>query len=155
MPVSWSERLSVNVPEIDAQHRELICRVAKLHGAMMARDRQECAHLIAYLGTYVVEHFAAEERLMEATRYPEATYHRKEHKALTDAYVEFQERCDEHGPTALLTLELSETLTDWLKTHILGSDMRMGAHFKAHPEFAAHLASINDTGVTVGERSSR
>jgi hemerythrin len=151
MPISWSERLSVDVPEIDAQHKELISRVAKLHAAMKAKDRQECGRLIAYLGTYVVEHFSAEERLMEATLYLEATYHRREHKALTDAYVEFKERYDEHGPTALLTLELSETLTDWLKKHILGSDMRMGAHFKAHPKFAAHahLATIQGTRVAV------
>ena len=66
MPILvWSEEYSINVAEIDAQHKKLLEFVNKLHAGVAAEiDREELRGLFEDLVEYTRFHFESEEKLM-------------------------------------------------------------------------------------------
>ena len=55
--LEWTEALSVGVEEIDAQHRELFRRAARLLEGIHAGEPEELGALLDFLYRYAVEHF--------------------------------------------------------------------------------------------------
>jgi hemerythrin len=125
-PIQWSPALAVGVPEIDAQHQELFRRAERLVSALRAGDRAEVAPLIRYLGDYVVEHFAAEERFMHEIGYPGLEEHRVLHRAFRDDFAVMLADYERKGPTPLVALTLHNWLSDWLRKHVGGVDVDIG-----------------------------
>ena len=130
MSLQWTDGLSVGVPEIDGQHRELIERLNRLVTALQRNDRAELTRLMSFLGAYVVEHFTAEEMQMLATGYPGYAEHKAQHAAFVSEYVNLKALLETEGSTATLTLKLSSTLSSWLVRHIYGNDIKLGAHLR-------------------------
>jgi len=126
MSMEWTASLSVGDAEIDAQHQELFRRAERLITALRAGDRTEVGPLVAYLSTYAVSHFEAEEARMRAASYPGY----EAHKALHDRFrVDFGAMVadfDRKGPTALVALSLHNWLSDWLRGHVGGVDQELG-----------------------------
>lgn len=61
----WSEKYSVNVAEIDAQHKQLLEHVNRLHAGVAAKiDKEDLRQLVLDLIEYTRFHFSTEERLM-------------------------------------------------------------------------------------------
>jgi hemerythrin len=121
--VSFDQSLETGDPEIDAQHRELFARIAQL--LEVARDRRaraEVARLLTFLGDYVVQHFDAEERLMEASGYPEAEAHRAEHRELVAAYGRLYQEFKAEGPSLQFLVRFENRITAWLREHIHCTD---------------------------------
>ncbi|HET7827046.1 MAG TPA: hemerythrin family protein [Anaeromyxobacter sp.] len=125
-PIQWSPALAVGVPEIDAQHQELFRRAERLVSALRAGDRAEVAPLIRYLGDYVVEHFAAEERFMHEIGYPGLEEHRVLHRAFREDFAVMLVDYERKGPTPLVALTLHNWLSDWLRKHLGGVDVDIG-----------------------------
>ena len=67
MPILvWSDEYSINVVEIDEQHKELLDRVNRLHAGVEAQiDKQNLHQLVEDLYEYASFHFAFEEKLMK------------------------------------------------------------------------------------------
>jgi hemerythrin len=122
----WTSALSVGVREIDSQHRELFARIDRLLDAMLRNDRSEAARLLAFLREYVVVHFAAEERLMEETAYPDLQHHVAEHRRFGAQMRELDAEFREAGPTASLVLRLEHEAVGWLHDHVYFTDVAMG-----------------------------
>jgi hemerythrin len=125
-PIQWSPALAVGVPEIDAQHQELFRRAERLVTALRAGDRGEVEPLIRYLGDYVVEHFAAEERFMHEIGYPGLEGHRAVHLAFREEFATMVADYERKGPTPLVALTLHNWLSDWLRRHVGGVDIEIG-----------------------------
>lgn len=125
-PIQWSPALAVGVPEIDAQHQELFRRAERLVTALRAGDRGEVAPLVRYLGEYVVEHFAAEERYMHEIGYPGLDSHRAIHLAFREEFATMVADYERKGPTPLVALTLHNWLSDWLRRHVGGVDIEIG-----------------------------
>jgi hemerythrin-like metal-binding protein len=117
--------LETGIAEIDEQHRELFRCVARVRDAAFAADDSELDRTIAFLREYVDFHFRAEERFMEAQRFPDLARHRQEHHAMLAAVVEIEQ--DHHrqagGTESLARIE--RFLSDWLRTHIGVTDQAM------------------------------
>ena len=65
MKIKWTSDLSVDVKEIDGQHKELFKRINNLDTAMKkGRAKEEVLGLIEFLDEYVVIHFRTEELFM-------------------------------------------------------------------------------------------
>ncbi|MCK6519793.1 hemerythrin family protein, partial [Myxococcota bacterium] len=76
----WTPGMSVGVPELDSQHRELFTRLNRLVAAIRAgRGSADVAPVLAFLDDYTREHFADEERVMERAGYPALAEHRAQH----------------------------------------------------------------------------
>ncbi len=123
--MEWSEGLSVQVKEIDEQHKNLVLMVNKLHEAMMNRQgRQVIGGIIDDLAEYTKYHFSTEERYMRQYRYPDMEAHIKEHKLFVQKVSSFKQDYDS-GKLGV-TIEVLNFLSNWLVTHISGTDKKFG-----------------------------
>lgn len=119
----WKEAYSVKVSALDNQHKKLFELVSELHEAMGAgHGKQVAGDILDRLIAYTVQHFAAEEKLMEKYKYPSLATHRGEHKALTDKVVAFKKEFE--AGSSNLTPQLMTFLQQWLKNHIQTVDQR-------------------------------
>ena len=128
--IIWSDKLSVGVPSIDAQHRSLVETLNRLHEAMMKGNTKDVTGvLLRNLATYTRDHFAKEEAMMSAANYPRLSEHRNHHAALTKQIEEFVARFERGEST--VNLQLLSFLRDWLTNHILKEDMAYSPAMKA------------------------
>jgi hemerythrin-like metal-binding protein len=126
--IDWDESMSVGVEEIDNQHRHLLRMFHGLEDAMKAgRGRDELVKLMHGLAQYAIEHFGAEERLMQTTKYTELAAHNAEHRQFIAQILEFNKKHKQGD--VLLTVEMMIFLRDWIVTHIRDTDQRYKSHF--------------------------
>jgi hemerythrin len=125
-PIQWSPALAVGVDEIDAQHQELFRRAERFVSALRSADDAEVAPLLRYLGEYVVEHFAAEERYMREIGFPGLDGHRAAHLAFREDFATMVADFERKGATPLVALTLHNWLSDWLRKHVGGLDVEIG-----------------------------
>jgi hemerythrin len=122
MVVSWDPALALGHAEIDAQHQELFRRLAALVAAMGAGARCDVGALFDHLGEYAARHFAAEERVMAAARYPGAKVHAAAHARFVREFAELRALYDCNGATAGVAVKTRTWVEDWLRGHIVGVD---------------------------------
>jgi len=121
----WDESLSVQVDEIDEDHRRLIDLFNILSHAVAENDQQ--AYIEAVLEELIsctIWHFKHEERLMIKYDYDDYTEHKADHDALIDSVRELQKNFLQVGK---LSDEDISFLERWLTGHILSADMKLGA----------------------------
>jgi hemerythrin-like metal-binding protein len=120
----WQDSYSVKVLAMDNQHKKLFDLVNELHGAMCSGHGKDVAGgILRRLIDYTVQHFSAEEMLMETYKFPGLAAHRAEHKALTCKVLEFKKEFDA-GTCDII--RLARFLRYWLKDHIQNVDQRYG-----------------------------
>jgi hemerythrin len=123
--INWNDNLSVKVTEFDEQHKKLIGMVNNLHSAMGAgKSREIMDSVLTGLVDYTVNHFAAEEKLMQMYGYPSFAKHKAEHDALTKQVSDIVSKFKEGK--SVVTIELMNFLKDWLTKHIQGTDKQYG-----------------------------
>lgn len=125
MSTRWSPALELGHDVIDRQHQELFRRFESLVEALARGERAEVEPLFEFLGSYVVEHFADEERLMAEASYPELDVHRAAHEAFRKEFSELVKDYERKGPTPLVALTLHNWLSDWLRRHVTTVDQRL------------------------------
>ena len=125
--IVWSHILSVEVDEIDEDHRKLVNIFNILNHSVMERVSPEyLAAVLEELINCTVWHFSHEERLMLKYGYKEIDEHKAAHQELIKGARELQQEilqadkpvADEH----------IEFLEQWLTEHILTADMRLGSY---------------------------
>lgn len=129
MGLEWTDALALGIPEIDAQHRELFARVDRLLGAALQGSDAEVGPLLGYLREYAATHFAAEEELMAAARYPGLRLHRAEHDRFA-AELEDLERAYRAGGAAAVSGRLGSALAEWLRDHVYLTDTALARFVK-------------------------
>ena len=64
--ITWSDNLSVNIKEIDTEHKKLINMINELHSAMgSGKGREAMERSLPGLVDYTKTHFAYEEKLFQ------------------------------------------------------------------------------------------
>jgi len=127
----WSSKLVTSIDIIDAHHMELVRMVNLLHKTMrMQKGSKEVGRLLCELAEYTVFHFEFEEELFEKYAYPETDQHLKVHKELVSKVIGFQD--DFNACKATITMDLMSFLTDWLKNHIMKTDMKYVPHLSGN-----------------------
>ena len=125
----WTEKLVTGIPSIDEQHMELVKMINELHRAMKLKaGGKQAGDILVRLADYTGYHFGHEEELFEQYEYPGKAEHKKIHDDLVAKVVQFKTEF-ENGRAAL-SMDLMTFLTDWLKNHILKTDMAYVSHFK-------------------------
>jgi hemerythrin len=128
---SWNPSYVVGHPTIDEQHQELFARADALLDAMReGRASQEVQTILDFLGSYVVEHFGTEERLMVAARYPAAAQHKALHEEFVRRYQENVEAYRAKGATSMVVLDLRDMLRGWLVSHVCSADVSMATFLR-------------------------
>src|SRR5580765_6566461 len=92
---------SVRIPEIDAQHQQLVGLINELHAAMSAGNgKQALSHILDELVRYTEGHFSYEETMLERRGYSALAAHRAEHQRLKQQVYELRDKV-KSGQTAV------------------------------------------------------
>lgn len=122
----WDNTLSVDVKEIDEDHRRLVELFNILNHSIMEGDSTDyIAAVLEELISLTVWHFRHEERLMQKYDYEGMDAHKSEHQQLIESAIALQKKFQQQGKK--IADEDIEFLEHWLTGHILGTDMELGA----------------------------
>ena len=125
--LKWDDSLSVQVSEIDEDHRRLVDLFNFLNRCVVEGDAPDYIEAVMEeLISFTIWHFRHEERLMLKYRYEGLEEHKKEHQELIESARALQDKFIQEG--TLVSSEDIEFLEQWLTGHILGADMEMGSY---------------------------
>ena len=125
--IVWGQVLSVEIDEIDEDHRKLLDIFNILNHSLI--DGESPDYLTAVLEELInctIWHFSHEERLMLKYGYNEIEEHKAMHQELIKNAKELQHKILQAGKP--IADEDVVFLERWLTEHILTDDMRLGAY---------------------------
>ena len=124
--IVWGDVLSVEVDEIDEDHRKLVNIFNILNHSVAEGDSPDyLAAVLKELINCTVWHFSHEERLMLKYGYEGIEEHKAEHRELINSVKKLQQEIlQAYKP---VSDEHIEYLERWLAEHILTEDMRLGS----------------------------
>ncbi len=127
--LAWSKTLTVDVPEIDADHRGLVRLANELRRSInTGAPRDKLAALLEDLTGHTYTHFRHEERLMRSAAYPLLLWHKRRH-ATGRKIVMHMKLCLGTGDLEA-GLSLLHSFADWLRDHIRLADRMLGAYIR-------------------------
>jgi len=123
----WDDSLSVQVQEIDEDHRRLVELFNILNRSVVEGDASDYIEaVLEELLSCTIWHFRHEERLMLKYSYDGLLEHKTEHQELIESAKELQQKFLQQGKS--LSSEDVELLEHWLTGHIFGTDMALGSY---------------------------
>ncbi|HRD86913.1 MAG: hemerythrin family protein [Candidatus Accumulibacter sp.] len=127
--IQWSDEFSVNIQEVDEQHKVLVSLLNDLHRAIREHHGKATSReILDRLAEYTRTHFLLEESLMRLTHYPGLEIHKQQHQDLMHQVEALQHKLNTEN--AAISFELLHFLRNWLIQHINDSDKRFGVHFE-------------------------
>ncbi len=124
--VRWGSSLAIGIDAIDAQHKQLVDIINRLHGLILERnDATLTKDMVSELSAYAVYHFSEEEAFMTSVQYDDIAAQQAAHLFYIDKVNEFSERIG-RGEQHVLQ-EACEFLLDWLLEHIMVMDKALAA----------------------------
>jgi len=126
----WDKTLSVDVPEIDEDHRRLVDLFNLLNHSVVEGDAPNYIEAVMEeLISCTVWHFKHEERLMLKYGYEGLLEHKSEHEELIASATALQQKLLQESKPVLS--DDIQFLEHWLTGHILGTDRDLGAYLCA------------------------
>jgi len=120
---------SVLVDDMDDEHAKIFDYCNDIHLKVKNGARQEEAlPILKDLAEYTTYHFAEEERMMKAHAYPEFDKQKRAHTALLTNVADTIENIENGVKVNMIAVIVF--LTEWLKGHILGEDIKYGKYFQ-------------------------
>lgn len=125
--ITWdSEKFSVDVKEMDEQHRKWIDIINRLHTSLIGQDLSVPPELaIREMIDYTKLHFKHEEDLMHDVQYPSFQKHKQEHENFIVKIDKLDQ--DINNGTNILKTQIMSILKNWLIDHICKMDKAYGA----------------------------
>lgn len=128
--IEWDDSFSIDINEIDQQHQMLFGMINALADAIDGEPDRSALRRVAHeLISYIDIHFTHEETYFDEFGYTEAKQHKKEHAFFVQRVLEFMDGF-EQGNLAISS-DMMQFLSDWLVTHIQGSDKKYAPFFLA------------------------
>lgn len=128
--MEWNDRLATRHPGMARDHRKAVDLINRLGEAMAAgKGRFDYCAILDEIVRHTQSHFAMEERLMAAHRYPGALEHGAEHASLLKKLLGHKRGVEEGN--ADMTASLEPFLAFWWTHHILESDVGMAEFITA------------------------
>lgn len=125
--LAWNDRLSVNIKEIDDQHKKLVEMINNLHDAMKGGKGDAVVFgIVDQMKKYAASHFALEEKHMKAHNYPDFVKHKAEHDKFVAKVLQVEKDC-KSGKCAM-SMDILNFLSTWLVDHIKGTDKKYGPY---------------------------
>jgi hemerythrin len=123
----WDDTLSVQIQEIDEDHRRLVELFNILNHSVAEGDASNYIEAVMEeLISCTAWHFRHEERLMLKYGYEGFEEHKTEHQELIESARELQQKLLQEGKP--VSNDDIEFLERWLIGHILGTDMDLGSY---------------------------
>lgn len=123
---TWDESLSVGIPEIDQQHKQLIDQMNELTDAIQKNAVQEEINpILQFLEKYINQHFSLEESCMNKYKCPIAAENKTAHEHFIKKFQEIKEELTLKGPSLVLALKINKELLGWFMNHIKKIDPKL------------------------------
>jgi hemerythrin len=121
--ITWTAgQYGTNVAFADEEHQTLFAKLNKLYDlATGGAARSEVGAQLDDLISYVVDHFAHEEKEMQAKGFANFVAHKAEHDALVGICAGLQAKF--HAGEAEITEDVGQMVKGWLDSHIPTFDM--------------------------------
>ena len=122
---AWNDIYSVDVPEIDQQHKKFFGLLNDLAAAINeGKGKDAVDKVLAGIVDYTVVHFSYEEKEMVRCGYPDYPQHKKVHD-------EFAARAQDtlryaQASETVASMDVMFMLKNWLLNHILKQDKLYG-----------------------------
>jgi hemerythrin len=129
--VTWQNSYSMGIKLIDEQHKGLLEIVNDLYSHAAKNDAEEHAYfkdVIAKAVNYTKVHFATEEKIMIATKFPEYNEHKKAHEDFILNIVKTAKDFD--SGKRMVLVNFTNYLKDWILSHIAIIDVKYSEYFK-------------------------
>lgn len=150
MPIVWRETLSLQVPNLDQQHKSIITTFSKLEKACAERDFDVIDKVVSSLLPYFIRHFQEEEAHFEAIQYAQRDWHKKMHAELRRRAEDLVGRYEMAGrdEDARLTIgkALGEFFADYLFDHIVKEDMKVKSAGKVQTATPVQVVVLHEKG---------
>jgi hemerythrin len=132
MPLlKWDQSFSVEVEELDKQHRKLFSIINKLYDSFEGKKAQTLLNgILNDLKKYGELHFLTEERYFDKFNYPESLEHKKEHNNYRKQILEFN--LDTTKDKTDVITKLMVFLNEWWADHVMRTDKRYIMFFHKH-----------------------
>ena len=128
MKFTWNDSYSVNIKEIDDQHKNFFKIANKLDDLLKNysdKDEQKLVIIFDELLNYALYHLLAEEEYFIKCRYADAEKHTHQHNVYRDKMKFYREKIRKSKPNkADLGKEVHRFAVQWLAGHILKSDKK-------------------------------
>ena len=129
--MSWEEKYSIGIAEIDEQHRALATCIERLESSVRGEERWIVIHsTLVEIASWAQVHFAVEEALMRVARYPRIDGHVGQHRDFSARIARLQRE----SLASDVGAETSRLLRDWLERHIVGFDRDYADFMRARLE---------------------
>lgn len=123
----WDDVLSVNVDEIDDDHRKLMGIVNNVTRAVEGQESLEYLEAVLdELINFTAYHFSHEERLMLEYGYTGYDHHKDQHVGLIGSAMKLRQGILDMEEMA--AKQEFEFLEGWLTEHILADDRALGSY---------------------------
>ena len=144
--IPWHDGYKVGIETIDNQHRHLFEIADTLYSVITSGEpptKEAVKALLDQCADYVKLHFSHEEELMDATRYPSSSGHKKAHITFTAAVKNVIKDFSEGKDINLV--ELYAFISDWLVEHIILVDRSLGSYLNKCG-YCANAARCKEAG---------
>lgn len=129
LELHWRKAYCCGIPEIDAEHKHMFDIANRIQFALSATpEGVEVAALVDELLEHIAEHFAAEEKMLEAKGFPDTEAHKQGHRILLTQAMELAARYKSKETTAGALFGF--VIQDVVATHILQEDRKYFAWVK-------------------------
>lgn len=116
MYLKWDSIYSVNVKEIDEQHKKVFLIINEIRELKDNYSKEKIGVLLQELKDYGVYHFETEESYFEKFNFPDKDFHIQQHSAYRKKIEEFEELLENNDGEAVE--EVTIFLRDWWLNHI-------------------------------------
>lgn len=125
----WKDSYSVNISDIDNQHKELFTIASKLSNYIKEYDvitdqYDDVKQIFNELTNYTIYHFQFEEDLMVNNGYEDIAIHKAQHDIFINKIKSLEFNEDIYINQKRSMLEALSFLLDWVSNHILITDMK-------------------------------
>jgi hemerythrin-like metal-binding protein len=122
----WTEALRVNQPQMDRTHQEFVALLADVSRLLHEDDGQAGHAAFERLLEHTVEHFAHEDRWMQATGFSPENCHSRHHAMVLETMREVLRlaRKGEPDPLGMVVRELAQ----WFPLHAQTMDAGLASH---------------------------
>jgi hemerythrin len=128
--IEWNDRMSVGIPEVDADHKRFIILVNELNRAIVDRmDAGEIRNRLQLILEDAKEHFAHEETLFGQWNYPDTENHAAIHGEILGTLGEIMAKSGSFD-LEREWIEAGLAIKDTLINHILAEDMKYADFYR-------------------------
>lgn len=131
MAIHWEDNLSIGIPAIDEQHKELFAQFDKLSNVIEVGGKgEEVEELLRYLNEYGVTHFTNEEEIMSSYEYAGLEEQRQQHEIFKESITTLLEMLANNVPTRKIAIRVDATLIRYFINHVRNLDAKLADFIK-------------------------